>query len=89
MNEKYAVLSSQGKYSSFSYGDFVIRFRTSEALIKYTQIKKWDNGYLIVTADYKNLGLTEEYIDISSILKELSIDEEKILTPIKEVKIEY
>lgn len=55
MNEKYAVLSSQGKYSSFSYGDFVIRFRTSEALIKYTQIKKWDNGYLIVTADNANV----------------------------------
>ncbi len=87
--KNYAVLSSNGKYSSFSYGDYFIRFRTSDALKKYTQVKEWDNGYLVVTADYKKLGPTEEYIDITSILKELNLDEKKILAPIKEVKIEY
>lgn len=85
----YAVLSSNGKYSSFAYGNYFIRFRTSDALKKYTKVKLWDNGYLVVTADYKKLGLTEEYIDITSILKELHLDEKKILAPIKEVKIEY
>lgn len=85
----YAVLSNEGKYSSFSTGDYFIRFRTSDALKKYTEVKNWDNGYLVVTADYKKLGLTEEYIDITSILKELHLDEKKILSPIKEVRIEY
>lgn len=87
--ENCAILSNCGKYSSFSFGDFLIRFRTSDALKKYTQVKKWDNGYLVVTADYRNLGLTEEYIDMNSILKELHLDDKKILAPIKEVKIEY
>lgn len=85
----YAVLSNKGKYSSFSTGDYFIRFRTSDALKKYTEVKNWDNGYLVVTADYKKLGLTEEYIDITSILKELHLDEKKILSPIEEVRIEY
>lgn len=87
--KEYAVLSNEGKYSSFSTGDYFIRFRTSDALKKYTEVKNWDNGYLVVTADYKKLGLTEEYIDITSILKELHLDEKKILSPIKEVRIEY
>lgn len=87
--ENCAILSNCGKYSSFSFGDFLIRFRTSDALKKYTQVKKWDNGYLVVTADYRNLGLTEEYIDMNSILKELHLDDKKILASIKEVKIEY
>lgn len=85
----YAILSNKGRYSSFSCGDYVIRFRTSDALKKYTEVKKWDNGYLVVNADYKKLGITEEYIDITSILKELHLDEKKILAPIKEVRIEY
>jgi sulfur relay (sulfurtransferase) DsrC/TusE family protein len=87
--KEYAVLSSKGKYSSFNFRDCEIKFRTSEALNKYVEIKQWDNGYLVVIADYKNLGLTEEYIDLSTILRELYFDEEKFLKHIKEVKIEY
>ncbi len=86
--KEYAILSSKGKYSSFSYGDYVIRFRTSEALKRYTEVKTWDKGYLVVTADYAQLGPTEEYIDLSSILKELHIETD-FLNKILEVKIEY
>ena len=43
----------------------MIRFRTSEALKKYTEVKTWDNGYIVVMADYEKLGLTEEYIDLN------------------------
>lgn len=85
---EYAILSSKGKYSSFSYGDYVIRFRTSEALKRYTEVKTWDKGYLVVTADYAQLGPTEEYIDLSSILNELHIETD-FLNKILEVKIEY
>lgn len=56
---------------------------------KYTEVKKWDSGYLVVTADYKKLGLTEEYIDLIPILKDLHFNEKEFLAPIKEVKIEY
>ncbi|MBQ3025874.1 MAG: hypothetical protein IJD23_11300 [Spirochaetaceae bacterium] len=85
----FAVLSNDGKYSSFSFQDFVIKFRTSDALKKYVEVKTWDNGYIVVIADYENLGLTEEYIDISNILNELQIDKNKVLDPIKGVRIEY
>lgn len=84
----YAILSNKGKYSSFSYGDFVIRFRTSEALKRYTEVKTWDKGYMVVTADYDKLGLTEEYIDLSSILNELFLEKD-FLSTIQEVRIEY
>lgn len=86
--KEYAILSSKGKYSSFSYSDYVIRFRTSEALKRYTEVKTWDKGYLVVTADYAQLGPTEEYIDLSSILNELYIETD-FLNKILEVKIEY
>lgn len=86
--KEYAILSSKGTYSSFSYGDYVIRFRTSEALKRYTEVKTWDKGYLVVTADYAQLGPTEEYIDLSSILNELHIETD-FLNKILEVKIEY
>ena len=85
----FAILSNKGKYSSFSFKDNVIRFRTSDALKKYIEIKTWDNGYIVVIADYENLGLTEEYIDISNILNELQIDEKKFLEQIEGVIIEY
>ncbi len=73
----FAVLSNDGKYSAFSFQDFVIKFRTSYALKKYVEVKTWDNGYIVVIANYENLGLTEEYIDISNILNELQIDKKK------------
>lgn len=85
----YAVLNSCGKYTSFTFKNHSIRFRTSAALKKYTEVKKWDSGYLVVTADYKKLGLTEEYIDLIPILKDLHFNEKEFLAPIKEVKIEY
>ncbi|MGP1577634.1 MAG: DUF7724 family protein, partial [Treponema sp.] len=36
----------------FEFNEYSIRFRTSSHLRKYTEIKTWDNGYLVVTADY-------------------------------------
>lgn len=51
--------------------------------------KEWDNGYIVVMADYEGLGETEEYIDLLPILKNLYINPETFLKPIKSVKIDY
>ena len=84
-----ATLSSEGNMTSFKYGNYNIRFRTPSRLKRYTEIKEWDNGYIVVTADYEGIGLTEEYIDLLPILKNLNINPQTFLKPIISVKIEY
>ena len=56
---------------------------------RYTEVKEWDNGYIVVIADYEGMGETEEYIDLLPILKNLYINPETFLKPIKTVKIDY
>ena len=84
-----AVLSNNGELTSFRYGDINIRFRTSKRLKRYMEIKEWDNGYIVVTADYDGIGPIEEYIDLLPILKNLYINPESFLEHIKSVKIDY
>ena len=86
---KQAILSSKGDMTSFKFGNYNIRFRTPSCLQRYTEVKEWDNGYIVVTADYEGIGLTEEYIDLLPILENLYIDPQTFLKPIKSVKIEY
>lgn len=85
MNE--AVLSNQHNMTSFRYGDYNIRFRTPSILKRYTEVKEWDNGYIVAMADYEGIGLTEEYIDLMPILRNLYIDPDKFLANIQTVKI--
>ena len=84
-----ALLSNQGDMTSFRYGKSNIRFRTPKRLKRYVDVKEWDNGYIVVMADYEGLGETEEYIDLLPILKNLYINPETFLKPIKSVKIDY
>jgi len=84
-----AYLSNSEKYSEFQFNEYSIRFRTSSHLRKYTEIKHWDNGYLVVTADYDTTGELEEYIDLIPMLKNLFIEPEFFLPQIKEVKLKY
>jgi len=84
---KEAVLSNQRDMTSFRYGDYNIRFRTPSILKKYTEIKEWDNGYLVVMADYEGIGVTEEYIDLLPILKNLYLNPKTFLKNIHTVKI--
>ena len=81
-----ALLSNQGDMTSFRYGNNNIRFRTPKCLKRYTEVKEWDNGYIVVMADYEGMGETEEYIDLLPILKNLYINPETFLKPIKTVK---
>ena len=89
MQFDYALLSNEGEFTIFRYGDSVIRFKAPYSLEKYTAIKEWDKGYLVVMAKYKhNKESEEEYIDLIPILEKLYITPEELLRPIKGVKIE-
>lgn len=84
-----ALLSNDGGVTLFSYADETIRFRTSSRLERYTAVKLWDNGYIVVMAKYAGVGETEEYIDLVPILKNLYIDPDKFLKNIKNVRLDY
>ena len=54
----------------FAFGNHVIRFAAPYSLEHYTEVKEWDNGYLVVMAKYKqNAEPEEEYIDLVPILR--------------------
>ena len=85
-----AYLSNDGEYTTFSFGERTLTFLTSKSLERYTSIKKWDNGYLVVTAKYFNRpSEIEEYIDLIPILENLNMNTEKFLSPIQKVKLRY
>ena len=89
MNYDSAFLSNKGNFTVFRYGNYIIRFKAPYSLEKYTEVKEWDNGYLVVMAKYKhNQESEEEYIDLIPILEDLYILPEEFLKSIKEVKIE-
>ena len=85
-----AVLSSANEYTIFKYDRYIIRFRAPYSLERYTQVKEWNNGYLVVMAKYlHNQEDEEEYIDLVPILENLNYDADKFLEPIKKVRIQY
>lgn len=67
----------------------VLRFRAPDWPCKpITEVKEWDNGYLVVMAKYSHKEQPiEEYIDLLPILENLRMDAQGFLTPIKEVEI--
>ena len=79
-----AILSSSGNYTLFSFNGYVIRFRTSSKLERYTKIIEWE-----VIAKYKGLPEEEEYIDLVPILENLYIDPDEFLKQIEKVRISY
>lgn len=87
--EGIATLSHHGEFTSFEYGGENIRFRTSASLRRYTEVKQWDNGYIVVMADYEILGEVEEYIDLQPILENLYIEPDDFLKNVKTVKVNY
>lgn len=85
-----AYLSNDHDYTIFRYADYMIRFLAPYSLEKYTEVKEWDNGYLVVMAKYKhNAEAEEEYIDLVPILTNLYIDADEFLKPIKKVRVLY
>ncbi|PWG66205.1 DUF7724 family protein [Bifidobacterium callitrichidarum] len=83
-----AYLSAENGFTVFEYGKARIQFRAPYSLERYTNVKQWDNGYLVVDAKYKhNNAPEEEYIDLKPVLTNLYIDANHFLQPIKKVKI--
>lgn len=85
-----AYLCSENNYTVFKYADYIIRFQAPYSLEKYTEVKEWDNGYLVVMAKYAhNEEPEEEYIDMRPILENLYIDADEFVKNIKEVRVMY
>ncbi len=85
-----AILSSDRRYTIFKYGTYTIRFKAPYSLERYTRIKEWDHGYLVVMAKYShNEREEEEYIDLVPVLENLYIDADAFLKPIEKVRISY
>ena len=83
-----AILSSDGGFSMFKAGGDTIRFATSPRLVRYTRVKRWDDGYLEVGVDYGH-GEVEDYIDVRQILDNLYYDTDSFLKNIKKVEVRY
>ena len=49
-----AVLSSEKNFTVFRFDGHVIRFRAPYSLERYTKVKEWDQGYLVVMAKYRH-----------------------------------
>lgn len=85
-----AYLSNDKDYISFSYKDKVIRFKGPYSLVRIEKVKEWDNGYIVVDARYSfSKELIEDYIDLIPMLKNLYIDVDSFLKPIKKVEVRY
>ncbi len=85
-----ATLSNADGLTAFSFGGYNIRFKAPYSLERYTDVVKWEDGYLVVKAKYRhNAEPEEEYIDLKPILDGLYIDYDSFLKPIKSVRITY
>ena len=83
-----AYLSNNGKYTTFTFGDRTLTFLTSKSLERYTSVKEWDNGYLVVMAKYSTRPTEEEeYIDLIPILENLHMNVDEFLNPIQQVEV--
>ena len=88
-NVHEAILSSSGNFTAFSFGGRHIRFKAPYSLERYVDVLHWDNGYLVVLANYRhNAQPEEEYIDLKPILDDLYIDSDAFLKPIKSVRVD-
>lgn len=88
--ENEAILTNDKQYTIFKYGKYTIRFKAPYSLEKYTQIKEWDKGYLVVMAKYShNEEPEEEYIDLIPILENLYFNANDFLKSIEKVRIYY
>lgn len=89
MDLDYAIIGNKDNFTIFRYGNYMIRFKAPYSLEKYTDVKEWDHGYLVVMAKYSHREEDEEeYIDLIPILENLYISPDVFLKPIKEVRVE-
>lgn len=90
MKNKIAYLSNKKGYTIFRYNNHVIRFKAPYLLERYTKVKEWGHGYLVVMAKYTHDNKEEEeYIDLVPVLENLYFDVDVFLEPIEEVRLDY
>jgi len=90
MTSNCATLSSANGFTVFKFGNDTLRFRAPHSLERYTEVRHWDNGYLVVGAKYlHNEYPEEEYIDLIPILCDLYFDPSEFLAPIECVEVSY
>ncbi len=86
----FATLGNADGFTVFRFGPKSIRFKAPYSLERYTRVKHWDHGYLVVDAKYAhNQTDEEEYIDLVPILEALYFDPNEFLKPIKGVTIAH
>lgn len=85
---EFATLGNENGFTVFKFRNYRIRFKAPYSLEKYTEIKEWDHGYLVVMAKYHHSPVEEEeYIDLVPILNDLYFNTDAFLDKIKEVRI--
>ena len=66
MQETTAILGNEllddHQYTVFAFGGVVLRFRAPDCLQAYTEVKEWDNGYLVVMAKYSHKEHTDRIV---------------------------
>lgn len=86
--EETAYITNEGRYTIFQYGEERLKFIGPYSLERYTRVKEWDAGYLVVMAKYSHSQEEiEEYIDLIPILKSLHMDKEEFLKRIYYVEV--
>ena len=83
-----ALLRNEGRMIFFSFGGKNIRFLGPKCLRRFTDVKKWHDGYIEVMADYGE-RVEEDYIDLIPILENLYIPPQDYVRPIKKVVLNY
>jgi len=87
-----AYLSSEGRYTIFEFNGMRLKIITSAALEHYDYITDLtpELGCISVMTKYKPFPeLMEEYIDLVPTLREMLIDPEEFLKPLKKVEVRY
>jgi|GEM_PF-572775 len=84
---KTAYLYNEGDYTFFKVGREIVKFRTSPYLENYTEIKEYDDGYMVLMAQLSTLPVPDEdYFDIKGVFNELELDT-SVLSQVSEVII--
>lgn len=84
---KTAYLCNKDEYTIFKVNREVVKFRTSPYLETYTEIKEYDDGYMVLMAQLSTIPEPDEdYMDIKGVFQELELDT-RVLSQITEVII--
>lgn len=87
-----AYLSNEGRYTIFEYNGTRLKIIAPEPLVKYLKINEFipEKGYIAVMTDYSCFPQPEEeYINLIPTLRNLLMDPDEFLKPIKKLELRY